>query len=310
MPPARYAGAMLGPYCETEAAAPVVRDLGLQLAWRCGARPIRAPSLQRHAGGGRRARQGRDRPLRAPDRGPRARRRRRASRKLEPDLAGRFAAGLFYAQEGARARRVQAMRVPARTRSSAPASRSPSARPGTDRGTTDEMVIDCRGLGARGELADLRGVRGERLIVRSARDRPAPPGAPPASAPFDLRRAVGRRPAHDRRHRHRERRRRARSRCARRWSCSAWPTRCIPPSPRPRSSTMGAGVRPAFADNVPKVVVRGPHHPRQRPLPPRLPAGARAGGAGRGLPRHRRHRQPRVRDRTKRLNHAWLHPAP
>ena len=39
---------------------------------------------------------------------------------------------------------------------------------------------------------------------------------------------------------------------------------------------MGAGVRPAFADNVPKIVVRGRHHPRQRPLPPRLPAGAGA----------------------------------
>jgi len=26
----RYAGAMLGPYCETEAAAPVIRDLGLK----------------------------------------------------------------------------------------------------------------------------------------------------------------------------------------------------------------------------------------------------------------------------------------
>jgi glycine oxidase len=30
-----------------------------------------------------------------------------------------------------------------------------------------DVVVDCRGLAARDELADLRGVRGERLIVRS-----------------------------------------------------------------------------------------------------------------------------------------------
>jgi glycine oxidase len=30
------------------------------------------------------------------------------------------------------------------------------------------MIIDCRGLGAAGDLADLRGVRGERFVVRSA----------------------------------------------------------------------------------------------------------------------------------------------
>ena len=57
---------------------------------------------------------------------------------------------------------------------------------------------------------------------------------------------------------------------------------------------MGAGVRPAFADNVPKIVVRGQHHPRERPLPPRLPAGARAGRAGGRLPGDRRHRRAGV----------------
>ena len=37
--------------------------------------------------------------------------------------------------------------------------------------TDADIVIDCRGLAARGELADLRGVRGERLRAAHARGR-------------------------------------------------------------------------------------------------------------------------------------------
>ena len=59
-----------------------------------------------------------------------------------------------------------------------------------------------------------------------------------------LRRAVGRWPLHARRHRDRERRCRARSRCARRWSCSAAPMRCIRRSPRPRSSRWAPACAP------------------------------------------------------------------
>ena len=79
----RYAGAMLGPYCETEAAAPVIRDLGLR-SIDAVARDLSRHRARRHAGGGRRPRQGRDRPLRAPDRGPRDARRRAASASSSP----------------------------------------------------------------------------------------------------------------------------------------------------------------------------------------------------------------------------------
>jgi glycine oxidase len=41
-----------------------------------------------------------------------------------------------------------------------------TSRP-ADSGESGAMVIDCRGLGARQELPSLRGVRGERVIVRS-----------------------------------------------------------------------------------------------------------------------------------------------
>ena len=154
--------------------------------------------------------------------------------------------------------------------------------------TTPMIVIDCRGLAARGELAGLRGVRGERLIVRTARGRPEAPGAAAASAPPALRRAVGRRPLHGRRHRDRERRRGPRdgalgARAAGQRLCAASGVRA-----RPQIVDMGAGVRPAFADNVPEDRRARPHHPRQRPLPPRLPAGARARRAGGRLSGHRR----------------------
>ena len=48
-----------------------------------------------------------------------------------------------------------------------------------------------------------------------------------------------------------------RSRCARRSSCWAAPTRCTRRSREAEILDSGAGVRPAFADNVPKIVVRG-----------------------------------------------------
>ncbi|MDP0927273.1 FAD-dependent oxidoreductase [Paracoccus onubensis] len=75
---------------------------------------------------------------------------------LEPDLAGRFARGLFFADEAhldprkamaALRDRLTAMGI--------------SIRQGQPRG----KIIDCRGLAARDLLPDLRGVRGEMLIV-------------------------------------------------------------------------------------------------------------------------------------------------
>ena len=36
------------------------------------------------------------------------------------------------------------------------------------RATGETVIVDCRGLGARHRLADLRGVRGERLLIRSS----------------------------------------------------------------------------------------------------------------------------------------------
>jgi glycine oxidase len=86
--------------------------------------------------------------------------------KLEPDLAGRFAGGLFYPGEGHVAT-MEAMRflLEEIRRAGVEASFGTSWQTST---SADEIVIDCRGLGAAGELSDLRGVRGERFVVRSA----------------------------------------------------------------------------------------------------------------------------------------------
>src|SRR6476660_5751352 len=90
----RFAGAMLGPYCETEAAAPVIRDLGLRslTLWREtfpgtvleGTLVLAAARDKSEIDRFARLTEGHE----ALDDS--------AISKLEPDLGGRFAVGLFY----------------------------------------------------------------------------------------------------------------------------------------------------------------------------------------------------------------------
>lgn len=158
-----YAGAMLGPFCEREVYAPVVRDLGLRsiAQWRniypgtiingtlviAGARDkgdvahfARLTEGYSHIGGDEIA-------------------------HLEPDLAGRFDTGLFYAQEGHVAPRAAMQFLVDEIRRAGVVVNFSTEW--TGRTNAEEMVIDCRGLGARADLSDLRGVRGERLVVRT-----------------------------------------------------------------------------------------------------------------------------------------------
>jgi glycine oxidase len=85
---------------------------------------------------------------------------------LEPDLAGRFRKGLFFPEEGhldpRRALHDLAERL---------AALGVAIRFGVDASqlTTQEgAILDCRGLSARDALSDLRGVRGEMLILRTS----------------------------------------------------------------------------------------------------------------------------------------------
>ena len=158
-----YAGAMLGPYCETEAAAPVIRDLGLRGIehWRRvfpgtvmqGTLVIAAARDQSEVERFARLTQGYERLDTA------------AIGGLEPDLAGRFPGGLFYGAEG-HVPTLDAMHfLLDEAKRAGVAVVFGTEWPDTADGA--DLVVDCRGLGARAELADLRGVRGERLIVRT-----------------------------------------------------------------------------------------------------------------------------------------------
>lgn len=149
-PASRFAGGMLAPFCEGESApreivlagrravdwwaahVPVIRNGTLVVA-----APRDASELERFA--------------RATERHAWA-----DPGALEPDLAGRFARGLHYAEEAhldPRAalavlrERLEARGVPIR-------SGEPSGR-----------VVDCRGLGAG--LSNLRAVRGEMLVMQT-----------------------------------------------------------------------------------------------------------------------------------------------
>lgn len=161
----RYAGAMLAPDCEGEAAPEVVRRFGHHglALWRATYPHLTEAGTLVLA-------QARDRaelthfarmtvgytPLDSD-----------AISKLEPDLAGRFAGGLHYAAEAH-------METPAAMRFLLDAARRAGAEISFDTRIGDAsqlegIVVDCRGLSARHDLKSLRGVRGERVVVH-ARD--------------------------------------------------------------------------------------------------------------------------------------------
>lgn len=158
----RFAGAMLAPWCEAEAAEPIVREAGiagLEL-WREAfdgitqagtlvlAQPRDLTELRRFA---------RLAPGHTEIQADRI-------DVLEPDLAGRFRSGLLYADEAH-------MRTPAALGALLAAIRAAGAEVVLGKtwegpGAAD-YTVDCRGLAARKELPTLRGVRGERLLVKT-----------------------------------------------------------------------------------------------------------------------------------------------
>jgi len=84
---------------------------------------------------------------------------------LEPDLAGRFRRALFFAEEAHLDPR-RALAALAETLRD----RGVAIRFGVELALADadaDIVVDCRGLAARDALPDLRGVRGEMIVVRS-----------------------------------------------------------------------------------------------------------------------------------------------
>ncbi len=164
----RFAGGMLAPECEAEAAPPIVRELGLTSLrmWReaypavttlgtlvvAGARDL--AELQRFG----RMTQGHN-AVTADD-----------VAALEPELAGRYARGLHYPDEAHLVPRDALAFLAGELRRLGATLQfgQPAPEPLWMAAAAGEAVIDCRGIAAREQLPELRGVRGEMAIVRAS----------------------------------------------------------------------------------------------------------------------------------------------
>jgi glycine oxidase len=156
-----YAGAMLAPNCEKESAEPLVRELGLRslALWRDtypGATINGTVVVALHR-----------------DRSELARFARMteghqhlttdALTRLEPALADRFVGGLFYPGEGHLSPEPALHFLLKQARAAGAELRLGEGEFPPD----SDIVIDCRGLAAKDDLPTLRGVRGERIVVKS-----------------------------------------------------------------------------------------------------------------------------------------------
>ncbi len=164
-----WAGGMLAPFCEGERAEEPVIRLGQRSAdW-----------WERHAGGVARAGTLVVTPTR--DRAELDRFARRTQShetlgperiaELEPDLAGRFARALYFPDEAHLDPRRALATLADRLAGQGVAIRqeeAPAAATATVNDTAaTPTTIDCRGLAARDALSDLRGVKGEMVVLRA-----------------------------------------------------------------------------------------------------------------------------------------------
>jgi glycine oxidase len=157
----RWAAAMIAPECEAEGAPALVRDLGRQSValWREAypgtivngtlvvAPPRDSADLTRFA------RMTEQHEIVASDR----------ISSLEPDLSGRFERGLFFPGEAhvVASEALKWLLAEARVLGAVTEFGTPFKPNGED------VTIDCRGLEARRDLPSLRGVRGERMLIQS-----------------------------------------------------------------------------------------------------------------------------------------------
>lgn len=163
----RFAGAMLAPYCECEAAEPIIQEMGLAglEMWKAAfpgvmakgslvlAMPRDHGELTRFA----RMTQG-HRLIDAEE-----------LTTLEDDLGDRFSRALYYETEAHLTPRESLAHLIRELRSLGADLRFGEAvpEPVWRAAAAGEVVIDCRGIAARGDLPDLRGVRGEMAVIRT-----------------------------------------------------------------------------------------------------------------------------------------------
>jgi glycine oxidase len=85
---------------------------------------------------------------------------------LEPDLAGRFNTGLYFDSEAHLDPRAALTALAARLAEHGGSIRFDFECSSASLVRAEHVVIDCRGLAARDVLTDLRGVKGEMLLLR------------------------------------------------------------------------------------------------------------------------------------------------
>jgi len=157
-----WAGGMLAPWCEAEASEPVIGRLGLRSLdlWRehFPKTPFNGSLVVAHA------RDRADFERFAKLTSGHKRLDAEGLSELEPSLEGRFRDGLFYADEG----HVEPRRVLPELHAQITAAGG-TIKFNSDAGAQnrDGIVIDCRGLSARDEQKELRGVKGEMIVVET-----------------------------------------------------------------------------------------------------------------------------------------------
>ncbi|RJF75048.1 FAD-dependent oxidoreductase [Rhodopseudomonas palustris] len=158
-----WAGGMLAPYCEAEGAEPMVGEMGLRSLemWRkefpetafngslVVAHPRDRADFERFA------------------RMTTGHRRLDADgvAELEPALAGRFREGLYFPDEGHVEPRLVLAQLHKRLVEAGGTIHFESEMTPED---LDGLVIDCRGMAARDKAPELRGVKGEMVVIKTA----------------------------------------------------------------------------------------------------------------------------------------------
>ena len=269
------AGAMLAPFCEAETAEPVVHELGVKAMaiWleqfpeivKKGSLVVAHHRDQAELIRFARLTSGH----KSIDR--------KELRVLEPALAARFSTGLYFPQEAHMEPDAIMSLLLARCRRLGVDIRF--GQPWQDDGrntdladTNYDYIFDCRGMAAREDLPDLRAVRGERVIVRSAEitlNRPVRllhPRHPLYVVPWPETNALA---ARSRKHDDGQLFMIG-STLLESDDDSAMTVRSalemlgmayalLPAFGEAEIIDMAAGIRPAFPDNIPKIVRRGRH---------------------------------------------------
>ena len=157
-----WAGGMLAPYCEAEATEPAIVRLGLRSLklWRdyFPETPFNGSLVVAHA----RDRADFERFARLTSGYQRLDA--QGVSAIEPSLEGRFRDGLFYAEEGHVEPRKILPEIHARIRAAGGNIEFDSRIEPAD---VDGIVIDCRGLAARNKQSELRGVKGELILIET-----------------------------------------------------------------------------------------------------------------------------------------------